>query len=168
MNCGEGEATEGLENKLWRRWSDGKVGEWAELYLRHSSFSNPSVASPSPQFILEPFFRFSYVTSSSLNSPGEPPMHYKQNTTTSHVELSHFCCLMYIVFLLDPLTKRARCDDDFNKYMVPTYHVQVRTIANTVPGTPTSATAITLAIRSSCFHRGLVNETLHVAPYEII
>ena len=31
------------------------------LYLRHSSFSKP-------------FFRFSYVTSSSLNSPGEPLM----------------------------------------------------------------------------------------------
>ena len=44
------------------------------LYLRHNSFSNSSVASPKSQFILQPFFRFSYVTSSSLNSPGEPPM----------------------------------------------------------------------------------------------
>ena len=44
------------------------------LYLRHSSFFNPSVASPTSQFILQPFFRFPYVTSSSLNSPGEPPM----------------------------------------------------------------------------------------------
>ena len=44
------------------------------LYLHHSSFSNPSVASPTSQFILQPFFRFSYVTSSSLNSPGVPPM----------------------------------------------------------------------------------------------
>ena len=32
------------------------------LYLRHSSFSNPSVASPTSQLILQPFFRFSYVT----------------------------------------------------------------------------------------------------------
>ena len=46
------------------------------LYLRHSSFSNPSVASPTSQFILQPFFRFSYVTSPSLNSLGEPPMVY--------------------------------------------------------------------------------------------
>ena len=30
--------------------------------------------SPASQFILQPFFRFLYVTSSSLNSPGEPPM----------------------------------------------------------------------------------------------
>ena len=44
------------------------------MYLRHSSFSNPSVASPTSQFILQPFFRFCYVTSSSLNSPGEPPL----------------------------------------------------------------------------------------------
>ena len=43
------------------------------LYLCHSSFSNPSIASPTSQLILQPF---SYVTSSSLNSPGEPPMKY--------------------------------------------------------------------------------------------
>ena len=43
------------------------------LYLRRSSFSNPSVASPTSQLILQPFFRFSYVTGSSLTSPGEPP-----------------------------------------------------------------------------------------------
>ena len=56
------------------------------LYLRHSSFSNPSVpsptsrasfsnsslASPTSQLILQHLFRFSYVTSSSLNSPAEP------------------------------------------------------------------------------------------------
>ena len=41
---------------------------------RHSSFSNPSVAPPTWQLILQPFFRFSYVTGSSLTSPGEPPM----------------------------------------------------------------------------------------------
>ena len=41
------------------------------LYLRHSSFSKPSVASPTSQLILRHFFRFSYVTGSS---PDEPPM----------------------------------------------------------------------------------------------
>ena len=44
------------------------------LYLRHSSLSNTSFTSPSSQFILQPFFRFSYVTSSLLMSPGEPPI----------------------------------------------------------------------------------------------
>ena len=65
MNCDVGEATEGLENELWRRWSDGKVGEWAvliviviaELILQPSrrityvttAFSNTSVALPTSQ-----------------------------------------------------------------------------------------------------------------------
>ena len=31
MSCDVGKATEGLENELWCRWSDGKVGEWALL-----------------------------------------------------------------------------------------------------------------------------------------
>ena len=44
------------------------------LYLRHSSFSNPSFTSRTSQFILQPFFRFSCVTSPSLNSPDELPM----------------------------------------------------------------------------------------------
>ena len=47
MSCDVGKATKGLENELWRRWSDEKVGEWA----------------------------FSYVTGSSFTSYGEPPMH---------------------------------------------------------------------------------------------
>ena len=52
MSCDVDKATEGLENELWRRWSDGKVREWAELpsfYLRHCSFSNPSFTYPTSQ-----------------------------------------------------------------------------------------------------------------------
>ena len=56
------------------------------LFLRHNSFSNPSVASPSSQFILQPIFRFSYVTSSSLNSPGEP----------AELILQPFCHFTYV------------------------------------------------------------------------
>ena len=44
------------------------------LHPRHRSFSNHSVASPTSQLILQPFFRLSYVTGSSLTSPGEPPI----------------------------------------------------------------------------------------------
>ena len=44
------------------------------LYLRHNSFSNPSVASPTSQLILQPFFHLFYVTGFSLTSPGEPLM----------------------------------------------------------------------------------------------
>ena len=36
MSCDLGKATEGLENELWCRWSDGKLGEWA--LLKHSKF----------------------------------------------------------------------------------------------------------------------------------
>ena len=63
------------------------------LYLRHSSCSNPSVALPTSQFNLQPFFRLSYVTSSSLNSPGEPPMRHntsfdcKQKSGKLHFEV---------------------------------------------------------------------------------
>ena len=82
MNCDVGEETEGLENELWRRWSDGKVGEWAlnELWRRWSdgkvgewalqnSLSNLSVTSPTSQLILQLFRRFSYVTAHSLTLP---------------------------------------------------------------------------------------------------
>ena len=36
--------------------------------------SNPSVALSTSQLIVQPFFRFSYVTGSSRMSPGELPM----------------------------------------------------------------------------------------------
>ena len=79
MSCDVGKATEGLENELWRRWSDVKIGEWTLLYisismssahsptfpslhLRRNSFSNPSVALPTSQLILQPFRCFIYVT----------------------------------------------------------------------------------------------------------
>ena len=81
MSCDVGEVTERLENELS---SFSKLCHFTyvtthsptlpTLYLRLSSFSNPSVASPTSPFILQPFFHFSYVISSSLNSPGEPPM----------------------------------------------------------------------------------------------
>ena len=46
--------------------------------LSMSSAHSPTftVALPTSQLILQPFFRFTYVTSSSLNSPGEPAMKY--------------------------------------------------------------------------------------------
>ena len=44
------------------------------LHLHHGSFSNPSVASPTSQLILQSFFCFPYVRGSSLTSPGELPM----------------------------------------------------------------------------------------------
>ena len=60
------------------------------LYLRHSSFSNSSVASPTSQFILQPFFRFSCLTSSSLNSPGESPRNENELCYDYNYELCTF------------------------------------------------------------------------------
>ena len=57
MSCDIGEVTERLEN------------EQSSLYLRHSSFSNPSVALPASQLILQPFHRFTYVTAHSPTLP---------------------------------------------------------------------------------------------------
>ena len=93
-----GEAKEGLENELWRRWSNGRVGEWAvtlvkwrkgwrmgcdvrevterleneQSYLQYneqSSFSNLSITSRTSQPILQPFRRFTYVTAHSQTLP---------------------------------------------------------------------------------------------------
>ena len=149
MSCDVGKATEGLENELWRRCSDGKFREWAllklqlfrhftyvtthsptipSLSLRHSSFSNHSVASPTSQFIfepfLQPFFRFSYVTTiahsptfpsphlvtvhsptlSSAHSPTFPSFHLRHSSfsnpsitsPTSQLILQPFCHFTYI------------------------------------------------------------------------
>ena len=94
MSCDVGKAREGLENELWRRWSDRKVGEWTELiviaelilqafshftyvtvhsdfpsfpslHLRHSSFPYPSLILPTSQLILQPFRCCTYVTAHS-------------------------------------------------------------------------------------------------------
>ena len=94
MNCDVSKPTEGLENELWRRWSNGSVVEWVVTYvkwrngcrmnrvrsyshsrvhsptfqsfhLRHNSFSKPSVALPMPQLILQTFRFFTYVIGTS-------------------------------------------------------------------------------------------------------
>ena len=73
----------------WTRWkndeNDRKVHQ-----IQQSSFSKLSVTSPTLQLILQPFRRFTYVTSSSLNSPGESPMAfvlYASETWTLNVDI---------------------------------------------------------------------------------
>ena len=65
----------------WRKWRACDVGEakngwrmncthiptFPPLHRRHSSFSNPSVALPTSQIILQPFRCFTYVTAHSPN-----------------------------------------------------------------------------------------------------
>ena len=72
MSCDVGEVTESLENE--QSYVTAHSPTLPSLYLRHNSFSNPSVASLTSQLILQPFYRFSYGTGFSLTSPAELPM----------------------------------------------------------------------------------------------
>ena len=125
MSCDVGEVTERLENQneLWRRWSDWKIGEWAlfilqsfshftyvtahsdspiflSLHVRHNSVSNPSVASPTSQLILQPFFCLSYITGFSLTLPGEPPMWYTQYYSVTPLSMPSVNLHKYYSFTL--------------------------------------------------------------------
>ena len=53
MSCNVGKATEGLENELWRKWSDGKVWEWALL-----------MGEPPMPYLTSPY-RYIYVSHAS-------------------------------------------------------------------------------------------------------
>ena len=57
MSCDLGEVTESH--------SRAHSPTFPSLHLRHSSFPNPSVASPTSQLILQPFRCFTYVTAHS-------------------------------------------------------------------------------------------------------
>ena len=84
------------------------------LHLRHSSFFNHSVASPTSQLILQPFRRLSYVTAHSpavpslhlvtAHSPTLPSLHLRHTSLSipsvaspaSQLILQPFCCFTYI------------------------------------------------------------------------
>ena len=51
-------------------------GSFPSLHLRHKSFSNPSVVLPTSQLILQPFRRFTYVTT---HSPTLPLLHLRHS-----------------------------------------------------------------------------------------
>ena len=69
------------------------------LYLCHSSSSKLTVASPMSQLILQPFFRFSYVTGSSLISLH---LHHRSFSNPSvalpmsQLIFQHFRCFTYV------------------------------------------------------------------------
>ena len=78
--------------------------KWLKAWrIQQSSFSNPSVVSPTSQFILQHFFCFSYITSSSLNSPGELPYHHFIFTLLKWRSV----CLVCIVFNVRVVSKGA-------------------------------------------------------------
>ena len=68
MSCDVGEVIESLENE------QSSFSNLCHFTYVTAHSPNPSVALPTSQLILQPFFRFSYVTGSSLTSPGELPM----------------------------------------------------------------------------------------------
>ena len=65
MSCDVGEVTVSLENELCYYYELCSFSKLSVTHLRHSSFSNPSVALPTSQFILQPFRCFVYVTAHS-------------------------------------------------------------------------------------------------------
>ena len=74
MSCGVHEAAEMLENELWRRWSNVRVGEWTfpSFHLHHSSFSNPYFAFPTSQALhLRYLASRPWFASRSLHVAGE-------------------------------------------------------------------------------------------------
>ena len=70
------------------------------LYLLDSSFPNPSEDSPTSQLILQPFFRFSYITGSSLTSPGGPPMVYKSRNYDHYALKNSYISIKIFDFVL--------------------------------------------------------------------
>ena len=101
MNCGVGKATEGLENDLWRSWSDRKVGEWAELST--IQLAELIVTSPTSQLIFQHFRRFPYVT---VHSPSLPLLLLCHSSfsnpsvasPTSQLILQPFRCFTYFIW----------------------------------------------------------------------
>ena len=68
MSCDIGKVTEGLENALGT-YVTAHSPILPSLHLRHSTFSNPSVALSTSQLILQPFRRFICVTAHSPTLP---------------------------------------------------------------------------------------------------
>ena len=82
--CDVGEAKEGVENELWRRWSSAHSPTFPSLHLSHNSFSKPSVALPTSQFILQPFASRTsqalHLIQSRAHSPNFPSLHLRHNS----------------------------------------------------------------------------------------
>ena len=106
MNCDVGKATERLEMS----------SAHSSLHLRHNSFSNPSVASPTSQLILQAFSHFTYVTAHS-DSPSFLSLHLRHSSFSnpsltlpmSQLILQPFRCFTYVTAhsptLLSPLLR---------------------------------------------------------------
>ena len=119
MTCDVGTAAEGLENELWRRWSDVRVGEWGG-----TSFANPYTASPTSQFILQPFHRFTHVIA---HSTALLLLHLRHSSfsnpsaalPTSQLILQPFRCFTYVIGT-SPMSQRIL--QHFRRFIYATAH----------------------------------------------
>ena len=73
------------EYKSFRTWA---ASTFPLLHLRHNSISNPSLALPTSQLILQPFHCFTYVTA---HSPTLLLLHLLYITAHSPLPLLHLC-----------------------------------------------------------------------------
>ena len=129
MSCDVGEVTESLENDQSFTYvtAHSDSPSFLSLHLRHSSFSNPSLALPTSQLILQPFlflpmsqlilqpFRcFTYVTAhsqtllllllnhSSAHSPSFQSLHLRHsafsNSSLAFLPMSQFVLQPFCCF----------------------------------------------------------------------
>ena len=108
MSCDIGEVTESLQNQneLWRRWSDKAwrmsrthSPSFQSRHLCHSSFwfSKLSITSPMSQLILQPFPRFTYITT---HSPTLPLLHLRHSSFSNP-----FLCSFYNLLVISPTSQ---------------------------------------------------------------
>ena len=125
MSCDVDKAAEGLENELWCRWSDTRIGKWG------ASFSKPYIVSPTSQPILQPFRRFTYATAHSTNLP---LLHLVIGTSpTSQLILQPFRRFIYAI--ADSTT-------------LPPLHLRHRSFYNPSVASPTSQALYVLHLAS--------------------
>ena len=113
MSCDVGEVTERLENELFYNYN-------YEL----CSFSNISVTSPTPQLILQPFRRFTYVTA---HSPALPLLYLRHSSfsnpsfaspTSQALHLRHLANCPCICTLVTKFSQNIVADTDKHKALI--------------------------------------------------
>ena len=77
MNCDVGEVTKSWKMSRAHSYSRTRSPTFPSLHLRHRSLSNPSVALPTSQLILQSFRRFTFMTA---HSPNFPSLHLRHNS----------------------------------------------------------------------------------------
>ena len=112
------------------------------LYLRHSSFSIPSVASPTSQLILQPFRRFTYVTT---HSPTLPLLYLRHNSFSNPSVASPTSQLILIL--------QAFCHFTYvtdHSPTLPSLYLRYNSFSNPSVASPTSQLILQPLFRFSC------------------